>query len=62
MYIIDILIISYVVLGLGIMVLSVTLNNISVISLRSDLLVEETGPSTRRKPPACRQIADKFIT
>jgi len=58
-------------------VFNATFNNISVISWRSVLLVEETGyPEktadlsaqvtdklyTRRKPPTCRKSLTKFIT
>jgi hypothetical protein len=40
------------------MVFNTTFNNISVISWRSVLLVEETG----RKPPTCRKSLTDFIT
>jgi len=42
------------------MVFNATFNNISVISLRSVLLVEETG--TQRKPPTCRKSLANVIT
>jgi len=43
------------------MVFNATFNNISVISWRSALLVEETG-STRSKPPTCHKSLTNFIT
>ena len=50
--------ISLVVIGLGVMVLSATFNNISVISWRSVLLVEETKvPGENHRLP---QVNDKL--
>jgi hypothetical protein len=43
------------------MVFNVTFNNISAISWRSVLFVEETGGSTRRKPPTCRKSLTKTL-
>jgi hypothetical protein len=43
------------------MVFNATFNNISVISWRSVLLMEETW-STWRKPPTCRKSLTNFIT
>jgi hypothetical protein len=43
-------------------VFSATFNNISVISWRSVLMMEETGGSTRRKPPTCGKSVTNFIT
>jgi len=45
----------------GFMVFNVTFNNISVISRRSILLVEETGV-LGGKPPTCCKSLTKFIT
>jgi len=42
------------------MVLNATFNNISVISWRSFLLVEDQ--STQRKPPTCHKSLPNFIT
>ena len=42
-------------------VFNATFNNISAISWRSVLWVEETG-STLRKPPTCRKSLTNFIT
>jgi hypothetical protein len=44
-----------------VMVFNVTFNNISVISWRSVLLVEETGVP-RKKSPTCRKSLTNFIT
>ena len=46
----------------GIMVFNATFNNISVISWRSVLLVEETGVHGSRNPPTCRKSRTNFIT
>ena len=46
--------------GLGIMVFNATFNNISVISWRSVLLVEET--EYPGKPPTCGQLMTNSIT
>ena len=43
------------------MVFNVTFNNISAISWRSVLFMEETGGSTRRKPPTCRKSLTKTL-
>jgi len=43
------------------MVFNATFNNISVISWRSVLLMEETGVP-REKPPICRKSRTNFIT
>ena len=42
------------------MVLNATINNISDISWRSVLLVEETGLSERKKTPDLLQVTDKL--
>jgi hypothetical protein len=42
------------------MVFNATFNNISVISRRSVLLVEETGGPGRRKPPTDRKSMKDF--
>ena len=47
--------------GVRVMVFNNTFNNISVMSWRSVLLVEETK-STRRKPQTCRKSLTNFIT
>ena len=44
----------------GFMVFNATFNNISVISWRSVLLVEET--EVTRKPPTCRKSLTNLIT
>ena len=41
---------------------NVTFNNISVISWRSELLVEETGVPGGNKPPSCGKSLTNFIT
>ena len=46
--------------GGGGMVTNTTFNNISVISWRSVLLVEETG-STWKKTPTCRNKRDGYF-
>ena len=43
------------------MVFNATFNNISVISWRSVLLVEETGVNLK-KPNTCRKLLTNFIT
>jgi len=51
--------------GLGIMVLNVTFNNISVISWRSVLLVEETGVLGEKHRPAAshwQTLSHKFVS
>ena len=48
-------------IGLWFMVFNATFNNISVISWRSVLLVEETG-YPRRKPPFYRKFLTNLIT
>jgi hypothetical protein len=48
--------------GVRIMVFSATFNNISVISWRSDLLVEETGvPGRLEKTTDLPQVTEKLI-
>ena len=42
-------------------VFNATLNNISAISWRSDLLVEETGVPGENKPSTCRKYLTNFI-
>jgi hypothetical protein len=44
------------------MVFNATINNISVISLLSVLLVEETGVPQWRKPPTCHKSLTNGIT
>jgi pectin methylesterase-like acyl-CoA thioesterase len=44
------------------MVFDATFNNISVISWRSVLFVEETGVFEREKTPTCRMLVTNFIT
>ena len=46
----------------GFMVFNAIFIDISVISWRSVLLVEETDRSTRRKPPTCRKSLTNVIT
>jgi hypothetical protein len=45
----------------GFIVINATFNNISVISLRSVLLVEETG-GPGEQPPTCRTSLTNYIT
>jgi hypothetical protein len=51
----------YLVWLFGFMVFNATFNNISVISWRSVLLVEETG-DTRGKPQTCHKSLTNFST
>ena len=49
------------ILFVCLMVFNTTFNNISVISWRSVLLVEETGVP-RKKPPTCRKLLTNFFS
>jgi hypothetical protein len=54
--------VQHMLLNGRIMVFNATFNNISVISWRSVLLVEETGVHGSRNPPTCRKSLTNFIT
>ena len=49
-------------MGLWVMVFNATFNNISVISYRSVLLVDETGVPEKKYPPTRRKSLTNFIT
>ena len=49
------------ILFVCLMVFNTTFNNISVISWRSVLLMEETGVP-RKKPPTCRKLLTNFFS
>jgi hypothetical protein len=51
----------YLLKGETVMVFNTTFNNISAVSWRSVLLVEESE-STRGKPATCRKSTTNFIT
>ena len=53
---------GYKRVGVRVMVFNTTFNNISAISWRSVLLVEETGVLGESKPPTYRKSLTHFVT